>query len=182
MYHLALDLDNTIKGQIEEIIRQAQLKYNVSLTLEDDFDVWDKPIGHKLGMGYEEFLKWAWMNPEIQWQAQPLPGAVEGVKSLYRTHHITILTATAFPALVDPWCFRWGIPYHNIVFATDKSQADFDMLIDDSPGTLKQLSALGRNVVRFSRPWNAIEELAHLPIINRWNNRNLGRVLSDSTI
>lgn len=165
---LCLDLDNVVKNLIGEVIHQADLDFGIKLTIEDDFDRWDKPIGPKLGFtSQEQYLTWAWKNEEIHWNAQPMPGAVEIIPQLYAKHHITILTATEFPDMVAPWFQKWSIPYHQIIHAKDKSQHPFDVLIDDSPTTLEKLDGMGRNVIRFVYPYN--QHLLYLPSMFRWS-------------
>jgi 5'(3')-deoxyribonucleotidase len=176
---VTLDLDNVLKDLVGSVIWFAQNDFGVTLRREVDFDTWDKSIGHKLGFdNHEDYLTWAWKNPDIHREAMPVEGAVETVRQIYLGYTcITILTASYFPDLVADWLDKHGFPYDKIIFDSDKSKYDFDVLVDDSPSTLKKLSDMGKPVVRFRWPWNSKPELDHLPTIDGWGASSIAKIV-----
>ncbi|MCL4296228.1 MAG: hypothetical protein KJ077_10890 [Anaerolineae bacterium] len=163
---LSFDLDNVIRDQIGCIIESAARLHGARLTRKM-FSVWDPPLGRMVGLPEEQFTQWAWGCPMIFAESRPLPGVVPALTELIKTHHIIITTATAWPALTEPWLRWWRIPYHTVVHTKDKASVRFDLHIDDSPGTLQALVEQGRPAMRFSLPWNA--HLTTLPTLNGWS-------------
>lgn len=116
-------------------------------------ELWTPTLGLQMRMGREEFNEWMWTAPMLQAMAQPYPGAVRGMAELAKRGKVWIVTSTACPSLVAPWCRRHSIRYDKIVVTADKASVEWDILIDDSPITLAALSA-SRNVLRHEVKWN----------------------------
>lgn len=162
---IALDLNNTIQNQIDEVRRQTWLKYGVALS-HNDFSTWDAMLGDRVGIPDDEFTRWAWGSQEIQREAKPFPWAKEIIRLLYQQHEILIVTATQFPEMSQCWLYRHGIPYHQFIPTCDKGGVAWDVLIDDNPVTLESL-CIKRRVLRYELPWNACQY--HIPAVTGWN-------------
>lgn len=148
---IGVDFNNTIQNQIATIIALSGWK----LTWQD-FDRWDPPIGHKIGLSEAQFIDWAWKNPSLQMMSLPFPGVREAMRRLKcQGHFLRIVTSTCLPRqdLVS-WLYQNRIIYDEIIMTKDKSQVDFDVLIDDSPIVINQMLELGRKVIKFNLPWN----------------------------
>lgn len=100
----------------------------------------------------------------LQALAPPYPGAARGMAELAKRGKVWIVTSTACPALVAPWLRRNGMYPDRVILTGDKESVPWDILIDDSPITLKALS-VSRNVLRHIVPWN--EELTQIKGV-RW--------------
>lgn len=163
---IGVDWNSTLQDQISEIIRQARIIYGVDLSL-DDFNQWDAPLGGKCGITDQAFTRWAWTNPDIQWEARPYPGAADSLLTLSQLGvEIHVITSTSNPGLVVPWLERNGVPYDKVIFSNDKTAEDFDVLVDDNPGTLVKVAEAGRKVIRHAIPWNQHMDL--FPVLDNW--------------
>lgn len=152
--HIAFDLDNVPRKQIEQICHEAYFKYGKIIT-PSMFNKWDPPMGHYLGISDEEFTAWAWTDKDIFRKAQSDLRVLEIMKDLEsKSHTVSIITSTACPELTLDWLNLHKVVYHNLVQSADKSKEEFDWLVDDSPSTLERLHKLGRKVLRFDLPWN----------------------------
>jgi len=161
---IAIDWNSTLQNQISEICRRCNGKITPL-----DFNEWDPKLGGKVGMTDDDFTAWAWGDPSIQAEAPAYPGATAGVRYLAQFGEIWIVTATSHYDVCRQWLKRNEIDYHRLIFAQDKSQVAWDVLIDDSPSTLRKMSETGRSVIRFSGPmWNS--DMSHLPTLKGWQN------------
>lgn len=89
-------------------------------------------------------------------------------------HRVVIVTARGSGGGIEPdddhiqqetraWLDENGLSHDHIYFASDKSTAEWDHLIEDSPGQLTRLHEIGRKVWRRDQPYNRATDLAHLP-------------------
>lgn len=152
--HIAFDLDNVLRRQIEQICLESYLKYGKIIT-PGHFDRWDPPMGKHLNTTDEEFTSWAWMDKGIFCRSKADLRVLALMKDLEsKSHTVSIITSTAWPELTLDWLNLHKVTYHNLVQSADKAKEDFDWLVDDSPSTLERLHKLGRKVLRFDLPWN----------------------------
>lgn len=61
------------------------------------------------------------------------------------------------------WLDAHGMVHDEVYFTADKSSAEWDLLIEDSPGQLTKLDAAGREVWVRDHPYNRGDEFGHLP-------------------
>lgn len=163
---IAVDWNSTIQDQIGAIIEDLWRRYGVRLEY-DDFDEWDKPLGDRLGICHERYLEETWLNSEIQRVAPAQPGAAERLRELVSYHQVWIVTATPFRDICVEWLYQHQIWYDRIIFTGDKGGLDWDVLVDDRPGTLEELFP-GRRVIRKIVPWN--RALEHIPGFENWSD------------
>jgi uncharacterized HAD superfamily protein len=54
----------------------------------------------------------------------------------------------------EKWLFWNDIPYHELIFAEDKTKWGLDVLLDDAPHNIAQARAAGIRAITFDQPWN----------------------------
>ena len=106
----------------------------------------------------KEFFEW--FTRAGGWQNMPwIPGAPGGIDGLLfdRGHDVVFVTARRSEARDDTKAWHFYSPWrHNttLVFKSEKSRADCDLYIDDSPHIVKELVAQGKPVILLDQPWN----------------------------
>lgn len=173
-YRISLDLDNVIRDSIGAIINLTRQRYGCIID-RAMFDQWDPQIGPHIGIPQEEFFRFAWSDPAVYKLALPLKDAKEVLQDLSTKTFIIINTNTPHPDITHDWLKLWQIPYHAVEHTADKAKIDFDVHVDDSPIVLEQLFATGRQVVRYSLPWNNHLNGAY-PVVADW--QQLGQLLN----
>ena len=160
---LAVDWNSTIQNQISEICRTTR-----GLLVPEDFDRWDPPLGHKIGMSETQFTRWAWSSKYIKWRARPYANAKQALASIRQSYQVWVVTFTCLERpLVERWFSREGIGYDRLIITGDKGSVPWNVLIDDNPETLAKLHRDGRLVIRFAVPkWNS--HLVSVPAIHDW--------------
>ena len=155
---LSLDVDEVLRAQIPEIIRQARLLHGADLTLAD-FSCWDAKLGYKCrsGLTNAEFDDWAWGNPQVALAAQPLPNAVAAVQYLARYYDIVITTASGAPEETEYWLRKHGFPFSKCFFTGTKHLVDFDLHVDDSLSQIKKCMDAQRPIIKMAAPNNGGE-------------------------
>ncbi len=158
MYHIAIDLDNTLLNTSKASISQFNKLTGIDLFPTDEnhyryyeFYGWNEEMYE---VAYEQ------IGNEIHWQSDPYPYAVEVVKKLFRTYQLTILTAR--PDLFYDVTLKWlqfhDIPFHDIVFEREKfricESLNIDMLIDDAPHYAMEFSSKGKRFMIMDQPYN----------------------------
>lgn len=171
---VSLDLDNVIRDSIGAIINLMHQRYGRTID-RAMFDQWDPQIGPRVGIPQYEFFQLAWVDPAVSKLALPIKGAKEVLEDLNTKAFIIINTNNPYPDITYDWLKLWQIPHHAVEHTTNKATIDFDVHVDDSPLVLEQLFAAGRQVVRYSLPWNN-----HLngvyPVVADW--QQLGQLLN----
>ena len=93
--------------------------------------------------------------------SEPYPGAVATVKSWHEAGHFIHITshrAVEAHGATAQWLERIGRPYHELYCSSDKvtrcEEIGIDLLIDDSPETLRRAIDAGITVATLEHPWN----------------------------
>lgn len=148
---IAVDWNSTLANNILLICKCTGL--HPSQFSQWDPDLWTPALGLQTRMCRDRFNEWMWTEPMLQALAPPYPGAARGMAELAKRGKVWIVTSTACPTLVAPWLRKNGIEVDKIILTDDKASVEWDILVDDSPITLKALSA-SRRVLRHIVPWN----------------------------
>lgn len=92
---------------------------------------------------------------------KPFTGAAEAFERIRAAgHSIHIVTDRTFgkpgqAALhTIAWLHRWDLHYDSITFASDKTIADVDVMVDDRPENFHALTKAGVDAWLLTRPWN----------------------------
>lgn len=157
---IALDLDDVILDFVSNLVKIANLEYGTNLRAEDIVE-WDlhKVLDDVVG---ENWWQW-WRERDWLWaQADAVPGAIGGIRTLRREgHYLEILTSK--PAWAEAqtfrWLGKWRPPVHRvtIVGPSDKKHewSDAEILVDDKPKNVEEWIEAGRTAILFARPHNS---------------------------
>lgn len=159
---LACDLNNTLMDQIQGIVNFSKGKLSLN-----DFSEWDMDNSGKMGMSTEEYLTWAWKNPNIEISSPAFSGASQALLKVKRQgSQIWIVTASNLSKIqIEQWLVKHTIPFDRIIKTRNKMGIG-DLLIDDSPVTCQQFYNSGLPILRYALPWN--NHLSYIPKINNW--------------
>lgn len=118
-------------------------------------------------MTMDEYIHWTTIGineNEIFWRGPEIPDALWGVQELYRAgYYIKFITARGSrkPDIAKKceqatlfWLNSHGFPYDEVIVSSDKTNYEFDLLIDDSPTNQAECVASNRNVLIFEQPYN----------------------------
>ena len=129
------------------------------VVVEDIGNYW---LEQTLGERAAYFIKACMRYPDFFTNLEPIPGAIEGMKTLHDEGHELII-ATKCPTSAGiafhgkiAW-MRKHLPFvdvDNFVAIQRKDLLIGDVLLDDSPSNIKLFQKMGRAVVIFDRPWN----------------------------
>lgn len=147
-----------------------------------------------LGISQEQFF--AEMRASVQAgllfrRGEAYPDGLAAVRAIYQSgHQVVILTARNLPGAEAPchqatvqWLRETGVPFDELVITHRKEQVDFDVLIDDHPGNVEQVTAAGKRAVLLDRPWNRLEghpgheRVRYRDVIGEWCVPERGTVL-----
>ncbi len=174
MYHIAIDLDNTLLDTSKACITQFNKLTGIDLFPTDEnyyryyeFYGWNEEM-------YEVAYKQ--MGNEIHWESDPYPYAVEVVKHLFQRYQLTILTARPdlFYDVTLKWLQLHDIPFHDIMFEREKFRIceshNIDLLIDDAPHYAEEFSSKGRKFMIMDQPYNRNINHDLIHRVNEWKD------------
>ncbi len=110
----------------------------------------------------EYFIKSCMRFPDFFTNLEPMPGAIDGMKSLIDMgHDVKIASKTPLSAGVSyhgkiEW-IRKHLPFFNLNNFVALQKKHFligDVLLDDSASNIEEFRNTGREAVVFDRPWN----------------------------
>jgi hypothetical protein len=112
-------------------------------------------------------LAWSWLftaparSAGLWLDGPEVPGAVEGLRRLWSTHEIAIITKR--PRLAAPDTFRWfadrrlapdSLTILDPAEPRSKAEVPCDWYVDDDPRNIEDLVGQGRRAFLFDQPWN----------------------------
>lgn len=104
---------------------------------------------------------WAWARGDghtVFRDAPPMPGAIESLRRIARTHRLVIVSSKFDWAIPDSlaWLAEHEVPAREVHFLWDKTLAACDVFLDDAPHQLEALVAArpDATVCRMVQPWN----------------------------
>lgn len=95
------------------------------------------------------------------WNGPPIAGAIEGLAYLREAgHNVTLVTDRRLRDIelvarqaTYYWLVANHVPHDNLIIGT-KRGLNFDIMLDDKPQTIKELTDDGDRAVFFDQPWN----------------------------
>jgi uncharacterized HAD superfamily protein len=157
-FHLAIDLDNTLLNTSAACITVFDRIMGINLTQDDqchyrfyEFYGWTEEMYECV---YDQY------GDHIHLYTDPYPDAIEIIRKLYDRHQVTIMTARPemYYAVTVESLRRLGIPFHELIFASDKfatcEKLQVDMLIDDAPHYALEFSTKGKQFMIMDQPYN----------------------------
>lgn len=116
---------------------------------------------------------WLWAQGDghsIFRDAPPMPGAIESLERIGRTHRLAIVSSKFEWAIPDSltWLATHGVAPREVHFLWDKTKAPCDIFLDDAPHQLENLVVARPDAVicRMVQPWN--EPVAGAIDIDDW--------------
>lgn len=171
---VGVDLDGTVADF--GIVMRQWIQENHGIPINTD--VWDDWQSHPNGPAAWRDLWDRGVTEDHVFLACPvLVGAAEGVQALRDAGHaIEFITYRPKVVLEDSekWLRLFGFSPDGppvVHCADDKSLYDWDVLIDDHPGTIAR--CLPRRAVLIKRPWNQ-DAWLELPSVSTWNEFVVG--------
>lgn len=156
---IILDQDQILCLWSERILQWWNEDMGTSLTIDQITD-WDV---HKcLGPEGKYFIRSCIRYPEFYRDLDPVPGAIEGVRSLIDAGH-DVIVATACPKMAAisyvgkvEWLRRLMpfFPLDNFVSIQRKSLLTGDLLFDDGAHNIREWNATDRPAIVLDCPWN----------------------------
>ena len=154
---ILIDMDGILVDLCTKWLEVYNEEYGDSLT-QGDFTAWDWRVDAKPGSDPHSIIK----RPGFFDDLPPLPGAVDGFKELYRSHHDVIVASS--PAGPDSarakmeWCEKYlGVGKEDVSLTYHKSwfAGSCDVIVDDKPETLREWSHRGKDAYTIAYPFNA---------------------------
>jgi len=131
--------------------------------LPDDFSFGLTEWGLKDEEDYQRLHRFAVAERSLFENLAPIDGAAAALRRLSRdgvririiTHRLYVKhTHRTSIAQTVGWLDRYGIPYWDLCFMSDKGAVGADLYVDDSPENVESLRADGNDVIVFSAPTN----------------------------
>lgn len=119
-------------------------------------------VADSLGPGGRDFLRSTMRYNHLYDHVLPVPGAVEGMKSLLDMGHDVLIVSsiprsatTSYDGKAE-WIRRHlpFFPLDSFVACSRKDRVRGDMLLDDGVHNLEAFRKTGRDAIAFDRPWN----------------------------
>jgi len=131
--------------------------------LPDDFSFALTEWGLKDEEDYQRLHRFAIADRSLFENLVPVDGAAAALRRLSRdgvririiTHRLYVKhTHRTSIAQTVGWLDRYGIPYWDLCFMSDKGAVGADLYVDDSPENVEGLRADGNDVIVFTAPTN----------------------------
>ena len=154
---IAVDVNGVLASHVEQILPILERRYGLEIG-HGEIRSWDFPVGDT---SFGAIIRAEQRTPGFVLETPPVPGAVEAMRRLARSHRLAI--ATGRPPETDLWTRRW-LALHEIPYdAYENLQAGMkhrttmrcDLLIDDYQLNLRSfLENTDGRAILFARPWN----------------------------
>jgi len=164
MARILVDMDGVLCNLIEKWFRLYNKEYGDDLSIEKLVE-WGPHRFARAGSAVYKYLS----QPGFFRDLSPIPGAVEGVRSLMeRGHDVVVVTAARRGHRDKLEWLRQRLPFldtRNIVFAHRKELVRGDVLFDDAPHNLEAFAPFGQPVA-MAYPYN---EGVGCPRVRTWS-------------
>ena len=154
---VGVDVDGVLAAHVEHILPILSGRFAFEATFEQ-VRTWDFPVGNTT---FGAIIREEQHSRSFVLETPFIPGAVEAMRQLYTSHHITIVTAR--PPVADPWTKEWlalgGVAYDRYenlrVGEKHLTTTLCDVLIDDYPvNILGYLRNTSGRAILYLQPWN----------------------------
>ena len=156
MFKVGIDLDDTINNLVDVWVDCYNKDYNDNVKIED-IKSWHIGEYTKAGKDFYKYLD----DGKLFKNLLIKNGAAEIIERLCKEHEVYIVTAS--PSYNEGVCddkvnfIKKHMPFFpikNIIFITNKSLLDLDVLIDDGIHNFEDFK--GTKIV-FDKPWNQVD-------------------------
>jgi uncharacterized protein len=176
---IAIDIDSTLHHQWPLIAAAAKRRFGVELPYAEQFPWAERRLSDEQLLACIEDSH----SDEAIAGARPYPDAVETVDGWYDAGHVVHVMshrAERSVAATRRWLEDIGLRHHELWCGEDKvghcREVGIELLIDDSPDTLRHALDAGMLAATLRHPWNA--DLRDAPdVISAADWRELGRLL-----
>lgn len=173
MARIGIDLDGCVYPFAQEFTKYASRRMGVELPLPDHWFWYTKKwaITHQQ---FRDLLVEALLDGEIWSNADPIPGAVGALWQLSDMGHRIIIATDRLQqteherkarAVTRLWLQRAGINYDDLIFTSDKRDADVEVFLEDRPGAVPTLRLAGVDAIYYTQPYN---EWFPYPRVSSW--------------
>jgi 5'(3')-deoxyribonucleotidase len=151
---IACDVDGVVCGTMQGFVALTNHLYDGHRKVSQITD-WD--LGISLGLTDEQVrtvfrrLDWFGLNP--------LPGAIETINELRRSHEVVFVTARDADLLAFEWPEKWfATPWVANIAASRKAtycrEVGATVLVEDRPSEIEACDAVGFPTILLDQPWN----------------------------
>lgn len=168
--NICVDIDGTINNYAAVVAPLTLVEFGVPIDTTN-YNIFG-------GLSHAELAEFHARHAELMvTDIKPLPGAVDALRYLQQIgHNVNLVTARPYAMAADTltWLRTNGVPYGNILFNCDDKAAACnlvaaDVMVDDAPFNLENLTTAGVNTVVFDQPYNT---MFRLPRLTAWTSIN----------
>lgn len=170
---IGIDIDGVISDFVSSFRKTIKDKYGVEFGYED---IQQHDLYKILGLDEDETKKriFETFDHDLGFQ----PGAIKGIKEIFRTHEIIIITARPIEKkqITLDWLKLHDIPYHKILFLDEGEkntvrELGFDVVIDDNLTEIIKWIGKVPLVLVYNQPWNkSLNIKNHFERVYSWEN------------
>jgi 5'(3')-deoxyribonucleotidase len=165
---LALDVDSVLFPINELVVlplMSARLGRTVAKSEITDWDYSAIPGGKEIA--YSAFRRPSLYDP---YTTSDTPGLGPALKRLRAMFRVIAVSSPFAGHATSKWRYlqRLGFDHADIVLTGDKRLVGFDLLVDDAPKYLLDLSP--ERALVFDQPWNGVEELVEYERAYGWED------------
>jgi len=168
-----VDVDSVLVELTGPVLSLLNERFGTDFGLEDP--VTQSGEGWLLREEIRDFYWGLFHDEAFLAKAPPVSGCQEGMRCLRRLGRIHIVTAR-LPALFTStakWLETNGIPYDEIIFASDKvavaAEHGIGHFLEDTPEQALALAEAGVEVFLFDHPWNRLLEHPRVRRVAGWS-------------
>ncbi len=154
---IAIDIDSTLHHYWDKLEEIAHRRFGVTIPYADQV-VWQ--IDRLKPEQLRAVVKESHSERHIL-GSEPYPGAVEAVRAWHEAGHFIHITshrAGEAHEATERWLRQIGLPSDELYCSSDKvtrcQEIGIDVLIDDSPETLRRAIDAGITAATLLHPWN----------------------------
>lgn len=159
---IGIDLDGCAYPFVETITKYASERFGVDMP---PFTHWNSH--EKLwGLTHDQLKHLmidAMREQKLWWNEQPHEGFADATQQLSRMGHTVViatdrLQGTPWAEIAQTatrhWLRRYGVVFDELLFTSDKRDANADVFIEDRPKAVPMLLLDGVDALYMTRPWN----------------------------
>jgi len=170
---IAVDIDNVLADTANAVLKGINKKYNTKFT-EEDVSSWDHRWDiNGTTISYTDELFELYDTFGFLYSIPAYKDGVNAVRNMIHNNHEVFLLTGRMPKykpMTDLWANR-VYPNITVRYADGKEKYSdlFDVLIDDSPREVKNVSRAGKHVLLMDRPWNRDVPKIYGKRVYNWN-------------
>jgi len=175
MQIIGIDLEDTMVGYSNVLLKLLYREYGLKLRFEDDVK-WHLPDSFPPGSINDDQIKdlhKKLVNEEYQSMELVDPELPKVFDRLRKDFTIYIVTSSfATDDQIIQLLKSFNIPYDKLVHVhhhSEKIMEEVNIYVEDNPGLIAELAQAGKYVIVYERPWNKeIQESSHIIKASNW--------------